>query len=69
MIQFIRKLNKPYKRSDFVIGGFCMIIDGIVHIISFGYLRTGLQIWWIDKKLDKALSYLDDEIKSKGDNK
>ena len=39
MIQFVRELNKPYRRSDFVIEGFCMIIDGIVHIISFGYLN------------------------------
>jgi hypothetical protein len=66
MIQFVRKLNKPYKRSDFVIEGFCMIIDGIVHIISFGYVRTGLQIWCINKKLDRMLSHLQDEIKNEG---
>lgn len=67
MIQFVRELNKPYRRSDFVIEGFCMIIDGIVHIISFGYLRMGLQLWWIDKKLDRMFSYLETEIKNKGE--
>ena len=67
MIQFVRYLHKPYRRSDFVIEGFCMIIDGIVHIVSFGYVRIGLQIWWTDKKIDNIFQYLKDEIKNKGD--
>jgi hypothetical protein len=51
MITFVRKLNPPYKRIHFMIEGIFLIIDGITNIISFGYLRTGLQIWWIDKRM------------------
>jgi hypothetical protein len=58
MIQLVKGLNKPYRRIDFMIGGVCQIIDGLVDIISFGYARTGLNIWWTDKCLDRFCKYL-----------
>uniref|UniRef100_A0A6M3X4D7 Uncharacterized protein n=1 Tax=viral metagenome TaxID=1070528 RepID=A0A6M3X4D7_9ZZZZ len=67
MIEFIRVLNKPYRRIDLVIEGFCMIIDGIVYIISFGYLRTNLQMWKIDRNLDRMSSYVNNKIEDTGE--
>lgn len=63
MIQLVRGLNKPYRRIDFIIEGFCMIIDGFVHIFSFGYIRSGLQFWWTHKTLHRGLSYIENKIK------
>lgn len=59
MAQYVRNLNKPFRRIDFVIEGFCCIIDGIVHICSFGYIRTELQISWHHYTLKRFCSYLE----------
>jgi hypothetical protein len=56
MITFVRKLNPPYKRIDFIIEGACMIVDGLVFIVSLGYGRTDFHIWWIRKKIHVFLS-------------
>ena len=63
MIKYVRKLNKPYKRSDFIVGGFLKIVDGIVGIISLGYFRTSCHIWWVSKTINKSFSYLQEEFK------
>lgn len=62
MIQFVRNLNEPYKRSDFVIGGLLKIADGIVDIVSFGYFSSNFHIWCLRKNLDKFFSHREVDI-------
>lgn len=58
MVKIVRKLNPPYKRIHFMIEGVFLIIDGITNIISFGYLRTGLQMWWTKRKMKEFFNFL-----------
>ena len=61
MIQIVRGLNKLYRRIDSVIGGICGIMDGIVEIISFGYMRTCFKGWRNRKCLHKFCAYHEDK--------
>lgn len=61
MIQIIKGLNKPYRRIDFVIGGFCGITDGIIDVISFGYARASFKRWWNRKCLHRFCAYHEKE--------
>jgi hypothetical protein len=58
MIQIVKGLNKPYKRIDFVIEGICKIIDGIIDVISFGYISTDFYMWYVDKCLDRWIKFI-----------
>lgn len=61
MGEMIRRIynDTTCQRIDFMIGGVCQIIDGIVDIISFGYVRTGLNFWWTSKCLHRFCNYIE----------
>uniref|UniRef100_A0A6M3X589 Uncharacterized protein n=1 Tax=viral metagenome TaxID=1070528 RepID=A0A6M3X589_9ZZZZ len=61
MVQFVRKLNKSYRRIYFVIGGVFKILDGVIDIISYGYVRLDLNMWWTRRIMRKFLSCLENE--------
>ena len=51
------KSSKTCTRIDTMTGGVCQVIDGIVSIISLGYIATDLYIRWIDVQMDRTLRY------------
>ena len=61
----IRKLNEPYRRIDFVIGGLCAIGDGLVSVLSVGYVSVDLHLCWMRITTKKALAHLEDEYNGK----
>ena len=58
----IRGLNAPYTRTGLIFGGCCQIIDGIIIVLSLGYLNPGLNMQWTDNQLKRSFMWVIKEI-------
>ena len=58
----LKNIPEWCRRTDFIIEGLCCTIDGIVLALSIGYIKVGLQLWWLDKIIDLQIKRLNVDV-------